>query len=58
VPVIAPVPLAATEPRKQVGARVRISVAERLRTYMFVSREEQQEIVERALDEYLKAKGF
>jgi hypothetical protein len=56
--VIASVPLPATEPRKQVGARIRVSVAERLRAYQFYSREEQQDIVERALDEYLRGKGF
>ena len=58
VPVVAPIPLPAQEPRKHVGARVRLSVAERLRTFMYVNREEQQEIVERALDEYLRARGF
>ena len=56
--VLAPIPLPVSETRKQVGARIRVSVAERLRAYQFYSREEQQDIVERALDEFLQGKGF
>jgi hypothetical protein len=56
--VLAPIPLPVSETRKQVGARIRVSVAERLRAYQFYSREEQQDIVERALDEFLRGKGF
>ena len=40
----------------EIGARVRASLAERLRTYMFVSRESQQDAVEAALDAYLSSK--
>lgn len=62
VPVAPPFPRPAPppveEPRKQIGARVRVSLAERLRTYMFVSRESQQDAVEAALDTYLSGKGF
>jgi hypothetical protein len=53
-----PMPRPAEEPRRQIGARVRASLAERLRTYMFVSRESQQDAVEAALDAYLSSKGF
>lgn len=53
-----PMPRPAEEPRRQIGARVRASLAERLRTYMFVSRESQQDAVEAALDTYLSSKGF
>jgi len=53
-----PMPRPAEEPRRQIGARVRSSLAERLRTYMFVSRESQQDAVEAALDAYLSSKGF
>ena len=53
-----PAPPPVEEPRRQIGARVRVSLAERLRTYMFVSRESQQDAVEAALDAYLASKGF
>ena len=53
-----PAPLPAEEPRRQIGARIRLSIAERLRTYLYVSRESQQDAVEAALDAYLSAKGF
>ncbi len=57
-PVPQPIPRPIEEPRRQIGARVPLSLSERLRTYMFVSRESQQEAVEAALDAYLKEKGF
>ena len=53
-----PAPPPVEEPRRQIGARVRVALAERLRTYMFVSRESQQDAVEAALDAYLASKGF
>lgn len=56
VPLPAPPPM--EEPRRQIGARVRLSVAERLRTYLFVSRESQQDAVEAALDAYMLTRGF
>ena len=58
VQVPRPAPPPVEEPRRQIGARVRVSLAERLRTYMFVSRESQQDAVEAALDAYLAGKGF
>ena len=58
VQVPRPAPPPVEEPRRQIGARVRVSLAERLRTYMFVSRESQQDAVEAALDAYLTGKGF
>jgi hypothetical protein len=58
VAVPQPMPRPVEEPRRQIGARVPVSLAERLRTYMFVSRESQQDAVEAALDAYLKEKGF
>lgn len=57
-PIPRPALLAAEEPRRQIGARIRLSIAERLRTYLYVSRESQQDAVEAALDAYLLAKGF
>jgi hypothetical protein len=56
IPLPAPPPV--EEPRRQIGARVRLSIAERLRTYMYVTREAQQDAVESALDAYLTSKGF
>ena len=53
-----PASLPTEEPRRQIGARIRLSVAERLRTCLYVSRESQQDAVEAALDAYLSAKGF
>ncbi|MGY4800698.1 hypothetical protein [Roseomonas sp. KE0001] len=53
-----PAPPPAEEPRRQIGARVPLSIAERLRTYMYVSREPQQDVVEAALHAYLTSKGF
>ena len=53
-----PVPRPEEEPRRQIGARVRASVAERLRTALFVTRESQQDAVEQALDDWLRARGF
>jgi hypothetical protein len=53
-----PAPPPVEEPRRQIGARVRLSIAERLRTYMYVSREAQQDAVEAALEAYLTSKGF
>ncbi|NOG74028.1 hypothetical protein [Roseicella sp. DB1501] len=58
VQVPQPMPRPVEEPRRQIGARVRVGLAERLRTYMFVSRESQQDAVEAALDAYLSSKGF
>ena len=58
VQVPRPAPPPVEESRRQIGARVRVSLAERLRTYMFVSRESQQDAVEAALDAYLASKGF
>lgn len=46
------------EPRRQLAARVRLSIAERLRIFLFVERESQQDAVEAALDAYLKEKGY
>ena len=57
-PVPQPIPRPIEEPRRQIGARVPLSLSERLRTYMFVSRKSQQEAIEAALDAYLKEKGF
>jgi D-hexose-6-phosphate mutarotase len=51
-------PPPAEEPRRQLGARIRISLAERLRDYMHYERESQQEVVEAALHAYLTLKGY
>lgn len=53
-----PIPRPEEEPRRQIGARVRLSVAERLRTALFVTRESQQDAVEQALDDWLRSRDF
>jgi len=44
-------------PRRALGARVPVPLAERLRAYLYVSRRSQQEVVEAALDDYLRERG-
>lgn len=44
-------------PRRALGARVPVPLAERLRAYLYVSRRSQQEVVEAALDSYLRERG-
>jgi hypothetical protein len=59
-PTIASLPQAEapTEiPRRALGARVPVALAERLRAYLYVSRRSQQEVVEAALDAYLRERG-
>jgi hypothetical protein len=58
VPFPQPKAPAQEEPRRQLAARVRLSVAERLRTFLFVERESQQDAVEAALDTYLRERGY
>lgn len=57
-PFLQPKAPAQEEPRRQLAARVRLSVAERLRTFLFVERESQQDAVEAALDSYLRERGY
>lgn len=52
---IAPRPVA--EPRQALTTRLPVSMHERLRVLMFASRRSQQDIVEAALDLYLRAEG-
>ncbi len=52
---IAPRPPA--EPRQAMTVRLPVSMHERMRILMFTSRRSQQDIVEEALDAFLKANG-
>jgi hypothetical protein len=56
-PTLVRTPPPATEPVKALGARVPLSITERLRDFLWASRRSQQDVVTAALDEYLKKHG-
>jgi hypothetical protein len=56
LPTVAPRPQA--EVRQALTVRVPVSIHERLRTAAFATRLSQQELVEQALDQFLRGQGM
>ncbi len=55
IPTLKPRPIA--EPRQALTTRLPVSMHERMRVLMFASRMTQQDLVESAIDAYLRANG-